>query len=194
MTLPPVSDLDTLDERALATAMKPLWEDAGWLAARLAGRRFGSWDEVIDCAEAEIGAASTDERAGLLSGHPRLGAEKVSLKAASPMSWAEQGGDHSPGGDTNRRLAELNDAYEAKFGFPFVCWVGGRPLEAIVPVLEARLGRGRADEISTGCAALVSIARDRLAKLRSTGEPDEAHKPAVPPTEAHPTNPNERPA
>jgi 2-oxo-4-hydroxy-4-carboxy--5-ureidoimidazoline (OHCU) decarboxylase len=62
------------------------------------------------------------------------------------------------------RLDGLNDAYESRFGFPFVEWVAGRPKAAIVAVLEARLQRDRDTELAAGCEALLAIARDRLAR------------------------------
>ncbi len=83
----------------------------------------------------------------------------------SPLSWAEQGGDRSTDLATARRLHDLNQRYEARFGFPFVEWVAGRPLSAIAEVMEHRLGNDRSTELEKGSAALVSIARDRLRPL-----------------------------
>jgi len=58
-------------------------------------------------------------------------------------------------------LAELNRAYEAKFGFRFVVFVNGRPRRAIVPILRERLERTRAEELETGVDELVQIAVSR---------------------------------
>jgi 2-oxo-4-hydroxy-4-carboxy--5-ureidoimidazoline (OHCU) decarboxylase len=65
-------------------------------------------------------------------------------------------------------LAVLNDEYEARFGFPFVVFVAGRPRAALVGVLEQRLGRTRAEELHEGTAAMVAIARDRLRTLEAS--------------------------
>lgn len=167
----PASELAGLDLTGLESALKPLWEDAGWLAGRLLGRRFGSWDELVDAAAAEMAGATGEERAALLSAHPRLGGNKATLLARSRISWAEQGGDRATDRTAAERLAELNDRYESRFGFPFVEWVNGRPLEDLIPVIELRLGRSRTEEIDTGCAAMISIARDRLARLRPARTP-----------------------
>ena len=58
-------------------------------------------------------------------------------------------------------LAELNRAYEEKFGFRFVVFVNRRPRREIVPVLRERLERTREEELATGVDELVQIAIDR---------------------------------
>jgi 2-oxo-4-hydroxy-4-carboxy--5-ureidoimidazoline (OHCU) decarboxylase len=55
-------------------------------------------------------------------------------------------------------LAELNRAYEQKFGFRFVVFVNGRPRREIVPVLRERMERTREQELQTGVDELVQIA------------------------------------
>ena len=57
-------------------------------------------------------------------------------------------------------LAELNRAYEQRFGFRFVVFVNGRPRREIVPVLRERLQRTREEELATGVDELVQIAVD----------------------------------
>ena len=46
-------------------------------------------------------------------------------------------------------LAELNRAYEEKFGFRFVVFVNRRPRREIVPILRERLERTREEELET---------------------------------------------
>ena len=164
--LVPPSALGELDNAGLAAALRPLFEDAGPLVEHLVGTPFASWDEVVDAARAAIEAMDDLERAVLLVAHPRIGADPNELARRSHMSWSEQGGDGPTSTDVTARLAELNDRYEEIFGFPFVEWMAGRPRAALVPVLEARLARPRDVELAAGCAALLAIAADRLARLR----------------------------
>jgi 2-oxo-4-hydroxy-4-carboxy--5-ureidoimidazoline (OHCU) decarboxylase len=134
--------LGDLDRHDLATALAPLWEDAGPLVDALLGRSVRSWEDHLDQAGAAIAAMDGPTRVALLRAHPRIGADPAALAA-------------------------LNDEYETRFGFPFVEWVAGRPQEAIVAVLAERLGRTRDEELEAGVAALAAIARDRLTTLRS---------------------------
>lgn len=149
----------------LAGALKPLWEDAGALVGLLEGRPFVTWTDLIDAAQSALAVGSDELRTAVLRSHPRLGSDPEELVRRSSLSWAEQGGSRRLDAETAARLAELNERYEARFGFPFVEWVAGRPLSAIAAVLEARLQNARAEELEKGCAALVAIARDRLTRL-----------------------------
>jgi 2-oxo-4-hydroxy-4-carboxy--5-ureidoimidazoline (OHCU) decarboxylase len=95
-----------------------------------------------------------DEKKEVLDAHPAIGAE-----AASARSQTEQGTDDDPA--VLAELAELNRAYEEKFGFRFVVFVNRRPRREIVPVLRERLGRTRGQELETAVGELVKIAIDR---------------------------------
>jgi 2-oxo-4-hydroxy-4-carboxy-5-ureidoimidazoline decarboxylase len=168
--LPPAA-LAGLDVEGLTLALRPLWEDAGMLASQLTGRSFGSWTELIDSAEQEIEKMDDRQRAALLEAHPRLGEESAQLRARSTSSWKEQRSGGETTEATARRLRELNECYERRFGFPFVEWVAGRPLTAIVVVIEHRLQRDQATELEAGCAALVAIARHRLGRIEGKVPP-----------------------
>jgi 2-oxo-4-hydroxy-4-carboxy-5-ureidoimidazoline decarboxylase len=61
-------------------------------------------------------------------------------------------------------LADLNRAYEEKFGFRFVVFVNRRSRAEIVPVLRERLEHTRAEELDTGLGELVAIAKDRWSR------------------------------
>jgi 2-oxo-4-hydroxy-4-carboxy--5-ureidoimidazoline (OHCU) decarboxylase len=95
-----------------------------------------------------------EERKEVLDAHPAIGA-----KATSERSAREQGTDDDPA--VLAELAELNRAYEEKFGFRFVVFVNGRPRREIVPLLRERLERTRAEELQTGADELVQIAVNR---------------------------------
>ncbi len=97
---------------------------------------------------------SDDEKKELLDAHPAIGA-----KAGSARSAREQGTDDDPA--VLAELAELNAAYEERFGFRFVVFVNGRPRRAIVPVLRERLLRTREEELATAVDELVLIAVNR---------------------------------
>jgi 2-oxo-4-hydroxy-4-carboxy--5-ureidoimidazoline (OHCU) decarboxylase len=96
------------------------------------------------------------EKKELLDTHPAIGG-----KATSARSAREQGTDDDPA--VLAELAELNRAYEEKFGFRFVVFVNGRPRREIVPILRERLERTRAEELQTGVDELIQIAVNRWA-------------------------------
>ena len=95
-----------------------------------------------------------EEKKDVLDAHPAIGAQATSARSAR-----EQGTDDEPA--VLAELAELNRAYEEKFGFRFVVFVNRRPRREIVPILRERLERTRAEELQTGVDELVQIAVDR---------------------------------
>ncbi len=99
-------------------------------------------------------ALSHEEKVEALAAHPAIGAKRL-----SPRSAEEQGSDSDPA--VLSELAYLNQVYEEKFGFRFVVFVAGRPKREILRVLGERIGRTRVEELDTGLAELLAIARDR---------------------------------
>jgi 2-oxo-4-hydroxy-4-carboxy--5-ureidoimidazoline (OHCU) decarboxylase len=158
------STLGSQDLAGLGAALRPLLEDAGPLLPRLVGRSWPDWTTVLDDVEVEVGRMDDTERAALLAAHPRIGERPEVLAARSPESFTEQGAGADEDPAVLTRLAQLNEAYETRFGFPFVEWVAGRPKAAIVAVIETRMQHDRTTELAAGTAALVAIARDRLAQ------------------------------
>ena len=112
--------------------------------------RLAELDDPLGRAREVAAALSDAEKKEVLDAHPAIGAKKLSARSAS-----EQGTDEVP------ELAELNRAYEEKFGFRFVVFVNGRPKSELVPILRERLQRTREEELSTALDELVSIAEDR---------------------------------
>lgn len=116
--------------------------------------RLAARSDPLAEARALLAELSEEEQVEALNAHPPIGATRLSGRSA-----VEQGSDDDPA--VLERLAELNAAYEERFGFRFLVFVDRRPRREIVPVLEARLGRTRGEELQTGLDELVAIARDR---------------------------------
>jgi 2-oxo-4-hydroxy-4-carboxy--5-ureidoimidazoline (OHCU) decarboxylase len=116
--------------------------------------RLATMDDPLGHAREVARALPDHEKKELLDAHPPIGAT-----ASSERSRREQGTDDDP--EVLVDLAELNRAYEAKFGFRFVVFVNRRPRREIVPVLRERLERTREQELETAVDELVQIAIDR---------------------------------
>ena len=132
---------------------------AGELAVLFEGRtrfveRLAAVENPLGRARALARELSGDEKKEVLDAHPAIGATAVSARSAR-----EQGTDDDP--EVLAELAELNRAYEERFGFRFVVFVNRRPRREIVPILRERLQRTRAEELETGVDELVQIAVGR---------------------------------
>jgi OHCU decarboxylase len=154
-------DLDNVSEDDFRAAMAPLFEGAPRFLARLAAARpFGSEDGLFEAAERIALDMPMDEQLELIDAHPRLGAPPASVSA---MSFTEQGYDRETS-EAVEALARLNEQYEARFGFRYCVFVNGRSRPALVPELEAALGRDPAAERERALRDVVAIARDRHRK------------------------------
>jgi 2-oxo-4-hydroxy-4-carboxy--5-ureidoimidazoline (OHCU) decarboxylase len=111
-------------------------------------------EDPLGSADDAIAELSEAEKVEALNAHPAIGATHLSERSA-----VEQGNEGDPAVMTE--LAYLNQVYEEKFGFRFVVFVAGRPKADVLEVLRERLERTREEELETGLAELVAIARAR---------------------------------
>ena len=98
-------------------------------------------------ADALIDELPYEDKVEALAAHPRIGERSPEQHGDDPQVLAE--------------LAELNRAYEEKFGFRFIVFVNRRSRAELVPVMRERLQRTREEEMDTALHELVAIARDR---------------------------------
>ena len=165
--VPPLSRLNQMSAAQFAESLAPLFEGAPGFLARLASARpFDGMRSLFRAARRVALEMSAAEQVELLDAHPRIGADPT---AVSELSYREQGYDRAPNqadAAIARRLHELNDAYEERFGFRFVVFVAGRPRGEIVAVIEDALAADADDERRRGLGDVVSIAEHRLRTLR----------------------------
>ena len=153
-----------------------LFEGAPRFLARLeAAGPFASDDERFAAARRIAHDMPESEQVELLDAHPRLGAPPATVSA---MSYVEQGYDRAAATSTAdapdpeaaavaSRLEQLNDAYEARFGFRYCVFVAGRSRAALLPGMAEALEADRAAELRRGLDAVIDIAVDRRAKLHA---------------------------
>jgi 2-oxo-4-hydroxy-4-carboxy-5-ureidoimidazoline decarboxylase len=162
------AELDAMTARDAAARLAPLFEGAPRFLDRLvAARPFGSWERVFERARAIAHAMPEPEQVELIDAHPRLGAAPASVSQASFREQGYERATAAAGRDATReRLADLNAAYEARFGFRYCVFVAGRALATLVPELEAALAlpvEARDSERRRAIDAVVDIARARHA-------------------------------
>ncbi|MDX5383319.1 MAG: allantoinase PuuE [Rhodobacterales bacterium] len=109
-------------------------------------------------------SATEEERLGVLTAHPDLAGKLAAAKRLTAESTAEQA---SAGLDAltdaeRARFTELNAAYVARHGFPFIIAVRDNTKASILAAFETRLNNDRATEFATACAQVERIARIRL--------------------------------
>jgi 2-oxo-4-hydroxy-4-carboxy--5-ureidoimidazoline (OHCU) decarboxylase len=162
--LRPIEELNALEPEEFTAALAELFEGAPRFCGRLAdGRPYADYDELLVRARSIASEMPTDEQIELIDSHPRIGADP---RTVSAVSYREQGYDRDSGtAHLQRRLDELNDQYERRFGFRFVVYVAGRPRSEIADVMEGRMSASREEELDRALSDIFAIARDRAVKL-----------------------------
>jgi 2-oxo-4-hydroxy-4-carboxy--5-ureidoimidazoline (OHCU) decarboxylase len=173
---PSAADIDRLSDAEFRALVAPLFEAApGFLRRLVAARPFGSDEAMFEEAREIAHAMPEIDQLELVDAHPRLGAPPGSVSA---MSYVEQGYDRDRADAhaeaererIDRDLAELNDAYEARFGFHYCVFVAGRPRPELLPAFRAALDADREAELPRAIDAVIDIARDRYLKLSRAQE------------------------
>ncbi|MEK9726247.1 MAG: 2-oxo-4-hydroxy-4-carboxy-5-ureidoimidazoline decarboxylase [Rhodospirillaceae bacterium] len=148
-----------------------IFEHSAWIAERAFAAELGPANDTALGLHAALAAqfrlASEDERLGVLKAHPDLAGKLAAAKRLTAESTAEQAGAGLDAltDDERARFTALNDAYTAKFGFPFIIAVRGLDKARILAAFEARVDNGRDTEFATACTQVERIARLRLEDL-----------------------------
>jgi len=158
----------TMSKDAFVARFGSIYEHSPWIAERAFALELGpAHDTAVGLANALARAfrsASEDERLGVLKAHPDLAGKLAEAKRLTAESTAEQAGAGLDAlTDAERaRFTELNDAYQAKFGFPFIIAVRGLDKARILEAFETRIANDRATEFATACTQVERIALLRL--------------------------------
>lgn len=165
-----LSDLNRLDTAAFVERLHGIYEHSPWIPERAAaGRPFASLAALKLALQDAVVLASEDEQLSLLRAHPELAGKAAiagELTAESTGEQAASGLDRcSP--DEYVALHQLNAAYNARFGFPFILAVKGPTgkgltRQAIIATFRRRLGNGLPDEMAEALRQVHRIAEIRL--------------------------------
>lgn len=157
--------LNRLDDAGFVSALGGVFEHAAWVAeAVLPGRPFGSLAFLHALMAAAVRDAPADRKLALVRGHPDLAGKAARAGDLTDESTAEQA---SAGLDRlsdaeYERFHEMNAAYHAKFGFPFIVCVRRHGKESILRSFERRLGNDPAAELATALDEVLRIGALRL--------------------------------
>jgi OHCU decarboxylase len=116
---------------------------------------------------AVVAAAGEAQKRALIDAHPDLAGRLARAKRLTANSTKEQAsaGLDQLTADELARFTALNDAYRAKFGFPFIMAVKGRTKQEIMAAFERRLANDAAAEAATALAEIDRIALLRLKEI-----------------------------
>ncbi len=163
-----LADLNSLSRDDFVAELANVFEHSSWIAERVAMKRpftgvtqlFAAMKEAVDRAPAEL-------RLALIKGHPDLANKTQRAAGLTAESSDEQ---NSVGLD---RLSDaeyeaferVNNAYRAKFGFPYIVCVRRHTRDSILRDFERRLPNDVNTETQASIAEICRIAALRLDQL-----------------------------
>ncbi|WP_369959442.1 2-oxo-4-hydroxy-4-carboxy-5-ureidoimidazoline decarboxylase [Pseudomonas benzenivorans] len=112
-------------------------------------------------------SASHEMQLALINAHPDLAGKAAIQGELTESSTSEQAGAgiHQCTAEEFARFTELNDAYKAKFGFPFIMAVKGSNRHQILAAFEERIHNDPEQEFARALAEINKIALFRLQQL-----------------------------
>ena len=132
-----------------------------WARAMAEARPFDSLVGMIGAGDERWLALAPDDWLEAFAAHPQIGEQK----ALSTWSSEEQAGAASAAAGERARLASLNAAYRARFGYIFIVCATGRSAAEMLTMLEQRLSNDPAIELRIAAEEQRRITGLRLARL-----------------------------
>jgi 2-oxo-4-hydroxy-4-carboxy-5-ureidoimidazoline decarboxylase len=158
--------LNQMTHAAFVAAVGDTFERAPWVAeAAVAKRPYPTVTDLHAAMMGAVRAASRETQLGFLRQHPDLAGKAARAGAITEDSRREQA---SVGLDTLSEeefahFHRMNDAYKAKFGFPFIVCVRRHTRDSILTQFERRLPNDSDAEFAAALQEVFYITRLRIA-------------------------------
>ena len=134
-------------------------------AAAWASRPFATVAQLHQVMVTVVGQLTPKAQLDLIRAHPDLGS-KAQMADASVQEQTGAGLNQLSA-DEYQRFTQLNAAYKARFGFPFIVAVKGHSKDSILAAFEQRLQHSMDEERSQALSEICKIAAFRLHALVS---------------------------
>jgi len=157
--------LNSMNRTGFTTALGFAFELSPWVVERAWDERpFASVEAMHGAMMDELRAASTEDKLALIRAHPELAGKAAIAKTLTAESTAEQAsaGLDKLTPEQFARFHQLNAAYNARFGFPFIICVRLNDKASILRAMEARAAHDEAAEIAEAITQIGLISKLRL--------------------------------
>ncbi len=152
-----VSRINDLPAEAAEEELLSCCASAVWARAVAAGRPYPDIPAVIAAANAALVALPWPEIARAVDAHPRIGSRPPGDRREAVWSRREQAGVDHDDDATLAALAEVNRAYEERFGRVLLIFASGKTAAEMLAAAQGRLDNDDATE--------QRVIRDELGKI-----------------------------
>ncbi|WP_240758236.1 allantoinase PuuE [Palleronia sediminis] len=157
-----------MDRESFVAEFGGVFEHSPWIAEGAHALELGPAHDSATGVHSALArifrSASEEQRLGVLTAHPDLAGKLAAAKRLTAESTAEQAsvGLDSLTDEERATFTELNDAYQARFGFPFIIAVRDNTKASIMDAFRRRIEHDRATEFAEACRQVERIAELRL--------------------------------
>ena len=173
-----LSELNATSKSDFVAALANVFEYSPWIAEQAASfRPFAGLTQLFEAMKTAVDHAPPELRLALIKAHPDLADKTQRAAGLTAESDAEQ---NSAGLD---RLSDaeyeaferVNNAYRAKFGFPYIVCVRRQTKDSILRDFEHRLPNDTTTEMQISIGEICRIAALRLDQLVSAEDRLKVH-------------------
>jgi 2-oxo-4-hydroxy-4-carboxy-5-ureidoimidazoline decarboxylase len=168
MTQTTLSDLNAGSRDDFVAALANIFEHSPWIAEQAASRRpFAGVKQLFDAMKAALDRAPSELRLALIKAHPDLANKTQRAAGLTAESTAEQdsvGLDRLSDAEY-QAFERVNNAYRAKFGFPYIVCVRRHTRDSILRDFERRLPNDANSEMRKSIEEICRIAALRIDQL-----------------------------
>ncbi|MEH2610475.1 2-oxo-4-hydroxy-4-carboxy-5-ureidoimidazoline decarboxylase [Bradyrhizobium sp. AZCC 1693] len=163
-----LSDLNICSQDDFVAALANVFEYSPWIAGQVAALRpFAGVNELFAAMKSAVDGAPKELQLALIKAHPDLASKTQRAAGLTAESHAEQ---NSAGLDRlsdaeYQAFERVNNAYRAKFGFPYIVCVRRHTRDSILRDFERRLPNDAQAEAQTSIGEICRIAALRLDQL-----------------------------
>jgi 2-oxo-4-hydroxy-4-carboxy-5-ureidoimidazoline decarboxylase len=161
----PIDAINRMTRADFVAAFGDVAELSPWVAEQAGAKRpFADRRAMAEAFLDAVFDADPSDQLALVRAHPDLAGRAAIAGDLQPESRKEQAGaglDRLTA-DEFARFTELNAAYRAKFGFPFILAVRGVDKHAILNAFEHRMGNDPETELATAIRQVGNIIGFRI--------------------------------
>ena len=173
-----LADLNACSTDDFVAALANIFEYSPWIAERAAAARpFAGVTQLFEAMTAAVDQAAPERRLALIKAHPDLANKTQRAEGLTAESSAEQ---NSVGLDRlsdaeYEAFGRVNDAYRAKFGFPYIVCVRRQTKDSILRDFERRLPNDADAEMQKSIEEICRIAALRVDQLVTSDDRLKVH-------------------
>lgn len=160
-----------LSRAEFVAAFADIYEHSPWVAEQAFDLGLDAAIDEVDGLHQRMAdlllSADRDTQLALINAHPDLAGKAAVRGELTPSSTSEQSGAgiHECTPEEFARFTALNDAYKARFGFPFIMAVKGSNRHQILAAFEERIHNSIEVEFRRALGEINKIALFRLQAL-----------------------------